>query len=214
MIEKGALMDHGHATKKEKAEIGQLLLQVKEYPTDSVLLTRLGAMLFVVCNFPPNEARDYLQRAVELDPKNVDVLFWLAKCWYHDFADSEKARKYLEQALAVAPSRSDCLSLMAAVLSDLQAESAIILSYIDRAIICAPDWVIPYEQRVRLLIELHRFSEAEQEINIIEKLIQQRISPPQDSIKEYYESSVTGRSVTDISFDLRKYVESMAKKKL
>ena len=205
-------MDYGHANEAEKQEINHLIALVEKNANNSKLLTRLGAMLFVVCNFPPHEASDYLQHAIALDPSNINALFWLAKCLYHDLFDSQKAKQYLEQALILDPHRADCLSLMADVLSDLKSDPELILSYTDMAIAAAPRWIIPRKQRINLLIKLNRLEEAKKEIYETKKLIPHRLSVPIDSVEEYYEIAVTGCSSSYIEKRLNEYLDIIAQK--
>ena len=61
-------MNYGHATETEQHEINQLIILAHDNPHDSKLYTRLGALLFVVCFFPPEEIKDYLQHAIKLTP--------------------------------------------------------------------------------------------------------------------------------------------------
>jgi thioredoxin-like negative regulator of GroEL len=81
--------------------------------TDASNYVRLG-MLLVAAFHESDTAKQALERAIALDPRNVDARFWLAKVHYHDTALWEVAVELLDDALLRDANRADCLDLRGA----------------------------------------------------------------------------------------------------
>jgi Tfp pilus assembly protein PilF len=142
-----------------------------------------------------------LQAALTKNPENADAWFWLAKCYFHDFVDSQHAKQALEKALEIEPNRADCLNLMASVLMDLKIAPEKCLRLVERAIELAPDWISLHKNRAMILLQMKHYDEAEAEVQRTFSLISP--SPePKDSVEEYYEEAVTGRRRPNIHKEL------------
>src|SRR5262245_37073645 len=99
---------------EDKSYLDELLEASSAEPTNTGLLVNLGRMYFEPLH-EPQEALLYLKKAVELEPRNTEARFWMAKTIYHYDCNYSDSRSLLEDALAINPRLPECLSLLASV---------------------------------------------------------------------------------------------------
>jgi tetratricopeptide (TPR) repeat protein len=191
----------GHATGADDAKRLDLEKKIRVNSDDIDSLVSLGIMMFEPYH-QPDEAVRLLKEATYRNPQNSDAWFWLAKCYVHGFVDSLQAKEALERAIKIEPNRADCLSLMASVLMDLKVAPEECLRWINLAIEQSPDWITPRKERVAILLKMKLYDEAEAEIHRAIAVIKPYTAEPKDSIEEYYEEAVTGRSRPNIHREL------------
>lgn len=190
----------GHATIKDSDLKSQLEDAISQAPNDYGSLVKLGALLFEPYH-DPERAMEILQKAVNTAPDREDAWFWIAKCHFHYFFEPREALLAIENALKVNPNRADCLSLKASVLMELKAPYGEVLKCLDKCLTICPDWVTPRKEKVVVLSKMKRFEEAQEEIRIVSSLPPFSFLP-KDSVEEYYEESVTGRSRPNLKEEL------------
>jgi len=195
----------GHANQNDIEQLEHLQSRINRDPTEYSTLVKLGAMMFEPFH-RPEESVHLLRKALELSPGNVDARFWLAECLFHDVADYEEAKVVLEEALEIDPNRSDCLSLLASVMADLGSPLVERLNLLRMAVQISPDWVTPRQQLAQAYIEMMNLEEAEIEARTA---LSQLIAPTQlqDSLEEYYESVVTGKTSPIAAKELQNLLE-------
>ena len=93
--------------------------KLKQNSNDIKVLIELG-FLNMLEDGDWDEALRLLKRALDLDPKNVEALFWLAKTYYHCFFDEKATKKALEKALKINPRSAACHECLADVLEPLE----------------------------------------------------------------------------------------------
>lgn len=165
-------------------------------PQDIKSLILLGALEFI--KFPERDsALEYLQKAIKLDPGNVDARFWYGVCLYRRFSEPEKAEVVLSTALKLDSNRSDCLSLMADIHWGKK-NFEVSLEFLRKAVQISPNWPMLRVELVYLLINLGQFKEAECEIENAAELLKQDVRIPENEVEHYYENTVTGRSWTNV----------------
>src|SRR5437879_3594518 len=66
--------------------------ELKKNSMNVKALISLGVILWEPFH-EEKKAIEYLEKAIQYDPNNVDARFWLAKCFFHDYCAYEKARQ-------------------------------------------------------------------------------------------------------------------------
>lgn len=139
-----------------------------------------------------HEARAALNYALELDPNNVDALFWKAENWFYNFGHtSGSAEPFLLKALAIDPTRADCYLSLSKTTTDMNKK----IEYLEEAVALEPSWPLPRRVLISNLIELKLFDRAEELLHDGFKQAQ-KFKPlpcPSTDMKAYYEAHVTGR---------------------
>jgi tetratricopeptide (TPR) repeat protein len=199
----------------EKQRLEELKKILEQEPNNSEILTTIGAFIFTSFNPQVDKATiHFLSQAIEVDKKNVDARFWLATCVYDHFCDYDGAKKLLEEALILAPYRADCLNLMFYVLWHSTGKEENGIGYLLRGIEYAPDWPLPRRQLIQFFISRSELELAEKEIGETVALLKEKPVVPDDIIKRYYETCITGRisphNKEDLS-DMLKLIEEKRK---
>lgn len=185
-----------HASKDVSNFKETLKIKTLHDPQDIKSLILLGALEFI--KFPERDRSvKYLQKAIQLDPGNVDARFWYGVCLYQCFSEPDRAEVIISTALKLDPNRSDCLSLMAYIHWDKK-NLEVSLEFLKKAIQISPNWPMLRVELIYLLINLGRLEEAEREIEHATELLKQEIKIPENEVEHYYENTVTGRSWTNI----------------
>lgn len=184
----------GHETDNDVMLLRELDKQLGKNPNNVRLLLEKGFLLMEP--FHDTDASLALfRRAVELEPNNVDALFWLAKSLYHDHFQEQEPRALLERALNVDPCRADVHDFLASVLNDLGVEPEVSIAHLKQAISLEPSWILP---RIRLsyyFVESNDLSAAERMAKEVFKIFQvQKKCTPKTPIEKYYEYCITGRA--------------------
>ena len=101
---------HPHSLEELKQisdkQAAPLLEKLKTDPTNTTLLTQIGALFHTTHRF--KEAADYYNRAVDIDPKNVSFRTRLAASLYRN-GEIDEAIAQLNKALAYDPRDSNAL---------------------------------------------------------------------------------------------------------
>ncbi len=196
---------------KEEKKYGQLKVKLAQDPSNVALLLELGKLTFVNCLPSKSEELSYLVRAVELDPTNVEAMFWLAAGWYYNWGADTEAKKYLDRALQLEPNHPGCLKLMFYVVHSSTGNWRDGISYLRKAQELEPTWIGGYWQVALLLYDEGKYLEAEQEILTALKRVEDRYVEPEDSVEECYERLITGRTNRQ-SLELRELLGRIRKK--
>jgi tetratricopeptide (TPR) repeat protein len=169
---------------------------LEENPENIDALIQLGILEFE-CFHNHKKAVNFLEKAIELKPLDVNARFWLATCFYHDFCEFDKAKKLLVEVLKLDSNHPESLSLMAWIISNTYGPLNEAINYVQKALIYAPDWPMLRHQLAGLYVSIGKIKEAEQEVKRaleIPPLDPEKIS---NEVQRYYESVVTGRSWTN-----------------
>ncbi|MBS0607227.1 MAG: tetratricopeptide repeat protein [Verrucomicrobia bacterium] len=165
---------------------------LNENSNDLRVLVLLGALLSEP--FPDREKTiQYLTRAITLDPKNVEARFWLATCYFYTFKDYMKSKELLIEALNIDPRSSECLFLLALTVMNTTKNLNQAIEYLEEGIKSAPDWPSLRYFLALYYTQIEDFEKAEFHVKagLQCKLL---TTLPKNSIEEYYERVVTGRS--------------------
>jgi tetratricopeptide (TPR) repeat protein len=186
---------------KEKLEIDRryrLVLEnnLDKNPQDIEALIQLG-FLYWDSFHEQNKAIEYLEKAIRLDPKNIDAKYWLAKCLYHDFCDYEKSKKLIIETLSINPNRADCLALISAIIEDTTENYEEAVNYLKKAIQNEPTWPHLRFFLSSLYIEQKELNLAKKELNKGVELLRLSSKDPKNAMEEYYEVVVTGKKNQD-----------------
>lgn len=180
---------------------------LKDAPNDVQVLIQLGVLSWEPFH-EDEKAIEYLAKAIALDPQNVEARFWLATCYYHDFCAYEKARTLLMEALKIDPYRPECLSLLASIVIDTTKNIGEAINLYLLAIDYAPNWPILYRSIVELYLEIGDLKQAE--VYVQKGLrCQPLTTPPKNTIEEYFENIVSGRSWTHHQEKFYKLISSI-----
>ena len=188
----------------------QLTEKISHDPTDVSTLIKLGRLSFEPMH-KFADAVSFFQRALLIDPQNVEARFWLAKCLYHSYCNYADARRLLEESLAINPNSPECLSLLASVLDDLDEPKERSIELLKRAVELAPDWVTPRENLAMWLLEVGNAEEAK----IVATQGLEKLQPRGvlgDPLEQYYESAVTGRAWPSNREDLESLLDRIRPK--
>lgn len=161
--------------------------KLKKNPDDVEALIE-KAFLYITVFEDFDEAEIVLENAFNLEPNNVDVLFWFSTLHYHGTGDEASAKELLEKALLIAPEKAECHDLLSSILqySDSQEDREKSLWHCKKAVELEPTWFIPHIKFINQLIERNEFDKARQ--SALDALLEKC------TIDEYYEYFITGRT--------------------
>ncbi|MCK4499039.1 tetratricopeptide repeat protein [Candidatus Babeliales bacterium] len=180
---------------KERSYKEKLQQKLKQNPNNIKILIELGFMYMEDMD-DTEKALRLLNRALILNPENVDAFFWIAMTYFHYFPnDLEKAKKLLEKALKIDNTRADCHHLIYNVINNLGENREKHTFHLKKAIEMEPTWIRPRITFVYLLISANKLKEAQivaqETLNVFNNL---KTSTQITPIKKYYEKYITGRT--------------------
>ncbi|MFC1854346.1 tetratricopeptide repeat protein [Candidatus Dependentiae bacterium] len=175
--------------------IARLNEEFKRNLKNTALLVKKGFLFFDYFE-DDKQAIPPLEKALELEPDNVDALFWLAKIDYHLVGDDLKEISLLEKALKIDPNRADCHDLLTEIYSENLSRNFSKVKYHSRMVIrLEPSWPGPRMRFIGRLMNRFEFAEAkkvaEDGLNLCEFL---ELPQDADEIAVYFEDHITGRT--------------------
>ncbi len=180
-----------------------IIKELERSSEDPEILLKAGSYFFEPGR-DPHKAVELLSKALRIDPRNTRVYFWLAKCLYHDFCNYAEAERLIRDSLEIDPRQPDALILLASVMGDLDRPLADRVKVLRRALELAPDWPLPREFLVQLLLEEGRTSEVKALLTDWDSTGGSYhpvvVTNPTE---EYYEEAVTGRNNAQCYVSLR-----------
>ncbi len=181
-----------------------LKVKLEQNPGDIKALIELG-FLHILEDANHDESLRLLNRVLELDPKNVEAMFWLANSYYHCFYDEKKAKEILEKALKINPHDAACHKFLADIFRGLDKSYNKSIYHIKKTIESEPTWITPRIRLSRYLMKIHKFDEAEivakEAIEIFKKT---KFPITETRMEEYYEECIRGRLPSE-----KKYIEEL-----
>ena len=146
-----------------------------------------------------DEAHEELLKCFQRSPNDPDVLFWLAKSYFHNFADSAQAVKLLKQALEIAPLKTECKSLLIGAMNDEGYPIQERLRLAKEAVEEQPDWISPRYALATIYDELGDYEKSDNEIHQILILMKTLRTSSKYKAYSYFEACVTGRYLQENS---------------
>jgi len=144
----------------------------------------------------PDGAHEVFRECLREQPDNPEVLFWLARSYSFNKADSERAAELLMRALEADPSRAECKSMLVSVLLDMERPLQELLSMAREVVSERPDWIIPRQQLATLYDMAGDEKAANEEIEAVVCLMRKHRESGRFRKYSYYEACITGRHVT------------------
>jgi tetratricopeptide (TPR) repeat protein len=162
--------------------------------TNSMNKEQIMKQGFIFYNDPAtsDQAAEYFEKAIALDPQYVDGYFWLAYCLWEYSCDWDKAEKIAREGLKMDPSRADLHLILAWIIERLRGYTPEYEKQLRRAIFLEPTWLTPRCCLIEYLLSKNEFNEAKEQLKEAINQIQD-IVVSQDRIKWKYESFITGR---------------------
>ncbi|MCK4499853.1 tetratricopeptide repeat protein, partial [Candidatus Babeliales bacterium] len=151
-----------YGTKDEVTRLEELEKKIALDPNDVESRIEKGFLCLDVFELETQEGLKTVMEALEVEPDNVDILFWGGALAYLGVGDCSTAEGLLERALKIAPDRADCLWWLADMTPSTSSNFEKIFSLYNQAVKLEPDWPIPRLRLIRMLIEAGRFDEAEE----------------------------------------------------
>ena len=169
--------------------------RLNKNPNDVVALIEKGFLYFKTLE-EFDKGLLVLERAVKIDPKNVNAWFWLAKMYFHGFCFYRSAKMTLDKALKIDPNRVECIDLLAEVLSsESKRDFKKFIKLSRKAIQLEPTWPALRMRLVSSFIKNYQFEEAEKLTCEGIKVFQEFKLPKNASRMDVYrESTITGRT--------------------
>ncbi len=185
------------ASQQGKDEFRVLQGELMVEPDNLDALTSFGALLWL--HFHETDAAiEILQRVIS--GEKVDSsrpYFWLAKCYFHDRADSTEAAKYLELGLEKDPNNPESLSLLGSCYRDMGESAAEYLPFFLRAVQAAPSWPHIRIVAIQALCQARKRGQAlKLSLSGIKRGCPS-VSNPTTVLEEYFEHVVTGRAESE-----------------
>jgi tetratricopeptide (TPR) repeat protein len=146
-----------------------------------------------------DEAHEELLKCFQENPDNPDILFWLAKSYFHNYADSAQTVKLLRRALQINPLKTECKSLLIGAMQDEGYPVQERLRLAKEAVAEQPDWIIPRETLSIIYDELGDYERSDKEIHEVLKLMKKLRASGKYKEYSYFEGCVTGRHLHDNS---------------
>ena len=101
-----------------------------------------SAILEFVYFYEHDIAVERFEKAIALEPQNVEAMFWLASCHVRDFANFSKAKEILDKLLDISPHHPEGLNLMARVMSECDVPVRVCIDTAKQAIDLRPHWPV------------------------------------------------------------------------
>ncbi|MFC1854908.1 tetratricopeptide repeat protein, partial [Candidatus Dependentiae bacterium] len=170
-----------------------LELKLETYPNDVNALIELG-YLYMDHFHDGEKSLNYLKEAIKIDPKECEIMFWMAKTYRHQICDIEKAKSTLQTAIKIDPNRADCNDYLAHILWCSGGPEKQVVYHLKKAIKAEPTWIRPKAALCNYYIKKHNFIEAQKVAKeAVEAANNIKTIRPKTPSEEYYEKYVTGR---------------------
>jgi cytochrome c-type biogenesis protein CcmH/NrfG len=184
-----------HASAKEVALFEEYEKRLEKNPNDVDALIQIGFLCIEPFHDDEEFGFDCLERAVELEPANMQAQLWFARALYHTQCAYEDAKIALENALQIDPNNAECCDLLASVLQSLGEDENLSksITLLQRAITTQPGWPLLRFRLANHFLKRGQLDEAEKEILEIKEILKNTIlSPPKTPMEEYVARCMTG----------------------
>ncbi|MFC1854572.1 tetratricopeptide repeat protein [Candidatus Dependentiae bacterium] len=138
--------------------------KINKNPNSAEVLVEKGAICAAFSIGDPEESVKCLKKALEIEPENIDAMFWLAQEYFNRFDDKKSAKELFVKAIDVCPDHAECHFALARILKDEKAKKELIDKHFLKAIELKPMWVFPKVVFARHLLEENDLDIAEVQV--------------------------------------------------